>query len=123
MTNTISVNINIHQEFLADVLITAVEGGINYWVDVIEDYVWQENGQMISHPRASIKPIDEERLRPLGTGQIKIGIHRILNSDLVNPQIKSQIFRAVSEAFAGDIDATAADAIVQVALFDDIVYA
>lgn len=123
MTNTISVNINIPQEFLAAVLITAVEGGINYWVDVIEDYVWQEDGQLISHPRASIKPIDEERWRPLGTGQIKIGIARILNSDLVNPQIKSQIFCAVSEAWAGYIDATAADAIVQVALFDDIVYA
>ena len=123
MTNTIAINVDIPQEFLADVVITAVEGGINYWVDAIEDYVWQEDGQEISHPRASIKPMDEERWRPIGTNTIKIGIHRILNSEVVNPQLRSQIFRAVADANAGDIDAPVADAIVQVALFDDIVYA
>ena len=67
--------------------------------------------------------MDEESWRFIGTPTIKKGIDRILNGNLINPQIKYQIFGAVTVADAGDIDATAADAIVQVALFNDIVYA
>lgn len=103
---------------IADILCTAIEGGISYWVhsgkahrDDAGDYVWVrivENGATAG---TTCYHVDGAAIRRgialIITGQVKI---------------RSDIRAAVASGDAGNVDADAADCIVQAACFGDIVY-
>lgn len=110
-------------DFLANVLVTAVEGGINYWASV-ENYRTKEGPEYtLEDARALIK--DEYTgqhhdltLEVIGAGLLKIGSRDFE----LNPQMRKEILLANTISDAGDIDSADADAIVQAGLLGEVRY-
>lgn len=136
----------LSNEFLSQVLETAVEGGCSYWADVtIED---AEEGSDPDGARAfgmSDYSDDDERdddedqpvyraasflasKDPTKGGTLDLqgvadAIERLASGDVeVPPAIREIVVEAVQNEDAADIDAEAADCIIQIGLFDEIVY-
>lgn len=123
------------EQFLSDVLTTAVEGGINYWA-AVSDYKWHD-GDFVSIP-ASVKvhEIDEDPADasqpyyevgvPINIQDIGRAIARIMdvNDEIkyLSPQVRKEVFAASVDNDAGDIDADIADAIMQIAVLGEIRY-
>lgn len=135
------------EQFLADVIICAVEGGTGYWamaagyrwaditpaetrVTLIED----EHGPLFNdacrvfadtHGR---KPKIDEMLDQEGVHRVTIdtiaeGLSKIRSGHVrMNSTLLGTILNADTENDAGEIDADGADAIVQAALFGELVY-
>lgn len=93
---------------LFDLFVTAIEGGINYWADIL-DYNPTEHGEwsaLILDEADNIKyAITRETIRR-GIDDLSRGPYQHHYADLVND----------------NYDAITADVIVQLALFDGIVY-
>jgi hypothetical protein len=113
---------NDTQQFLSDVIVTAVEGGINYWSEIksykIRDGVAE--CQVRIDPRVDNSDNNWHILSPSG---IKSGILKINrgNTELCK-DYRKQIAGAWATKDAGDIDAPLADVIVQVALYGEIIF-
>lgn len=109
--------------FLADVLICSVEGGTGYWAQVSE---YKHDGLSeipLGQTSAVLYDTDEEVSYALTLGTIELGIHRILEFGFkINPTLRHTILQAWVSLDASEIDADAADVIVQAGLFDEIVY-
>ena len=107
------------QQFLEDVMTTAIEGGINYWaqvskVDAPKGYVWIREREDSGEPLGRM---------PFSVLDIELGITRVGMSDFqVGKDIRGWILTGSAENDAGDIDVDAADVIVQAAIFEEIVY-
>jgi hypothetical protein len=112
-------------KFLSDILITATEGGINYWAavfwimwdaerDVILEVVLQHidtNGQPCGE-RLTIKPTD-----------LEAAIAQVINRKVdVADYIWSMVVLGSAANAASEINPVAADALVQVALFGGVIY-
>lgn len=109
-------------EFLAYTVVAAVEGGINYWAE-IKDYQWREddNGRMTT-ASASVRA-ERGEWRELTPETIEAGIAKLKTGEVeINKTVLSWIVTGDALNDATDIDATAADCIVQVALFGELVY-
>lgn len=139
-------------DFLSDVLETAVEGACSYWADVsaetgedgadsgrardfgVSDYVEDDNddqdGDMVDADEAVmfteasfVVTKDPTLGGTLDLQGIADAIERIASGEVeVAPAIREIIMDAVRNDDASDIDAEAADCIVQVGLFDEVVY-
>jgi hypothetical protein len=127
------------QEFLADVITTAVEGGINYW-STVSGYKWffpdldggsAEHEEGMANAYVTVHPEDEDVSFYIDTEKIEEAINRILDAGPVGPNKSgglltrygwSQVCLASKESDAGEIDADIADCIVQVACFGELVY-
>ena len=112
-------------EFLDCVITTAVEGGIGYW-SVCHSYKWDG-----VPTRAVIQQFDEETGEPEGEcytvdrAFIAKALDRL--TDLSKPRLTGEeitkyIIFGVLDDDPGDIDADAADVIVQVGCFGEVVY-
>lgn len=113
-------------QFLADILCTALEGGIGYWAQAS---VYRHSGD----PAATLAVVHEyddaaddyspDRLE-ITPDAIAIGISRIRRGDLrnVTEYRRRDVLAAWRDNDAGDVDSDLADTIVQVALFGDVVY-
>lgn len=106
-----------NENFLTDILVTAVEGGINYWA-IVEGY--QHSGEpadrkvVVRHPEG----VAQVTLR-----DIVLAVRKIINKRVpVTPYIRDILVEADKTLDAGDIDAEVADVVVQVAAFGKIVY-
>ncbi len=53
---------------------------------------------------------------------VEVAVQRIISEEIVNESTRDTIFQAVREADACHIDADAADAILQIAMFGEIVF-
>lgn len=116
------------EEFLADILTTAVEGGINSWAEVTE-YKWE--GLAHRDYFAVIVDAEDDDFPPT-----KITIHTIAKGIDVIKGLDYQpnyfgdggsYWRTFLEAYRtngedGDYDAIVADWIVQAGIFGEIVY-
>jgi len=142
-------------DFLSDVLETAVEGACSYWADVsaettgdgadagrprdfnVSDYVEDDNddrddrdGDIVDDDEPAlfteasfIVSKDPTLGGTLDLQGIADAIERITSGEVeVPPAIREIIMDAVRNGDATDIDAEAADCIVQVGLFDEVVY-
>tara|TARA_R100000697_G_scaffold83665_1_gene95720 strand:+ start:134 stop:502 length:369 start_codon:yes stop_codon:yes gene_type:complete len=114
---TIHVAIELDHEFLSDVLTTAVSGGITYWADVTEHakdlYEIAPNVEM----RMEFEP------QALSSDHIAIGIRKAMErTPGCAMHIRRRITQAVQYQDASCIDAGDADVIVQLAVFESIVY-
>ena len=110
-------------EFLTDILITAVESGIDYWA-VVRNY---------SHERGTVEiaeDADESGVAPddaewhfVDVNVIERGLMRIKRPEFqINKTMRGWIVTGDATNDACDIDALAADAVIQAALFGELVY-
>ena len=109
-------------DFLCNVLVTAAEGGINYWAE-LSGYKWEQDDQKnMTTARVSVKSHDGI-LYEVTPDVIQAGIDKVKSGVIeLNKDILKAILVADVINDAGDIDSDAADCIVQAALFDKIVY-
>ena len=121
----IVVTAQVSLQTLADILITAVEGGIGYWSQTVT-YRWTEGP---IHTYADIIEVDEDedeedhKHHKIDLEVIKRGIERCLSGAVKpSPSLREMIHRAVVEDDAGHVDSDAADVVVQAGLFSEIVY-
>lgn len=130
----------VRAEFLADVLSTAVEGGIGYWSKV-SDYSWYQpslgstrsclynvgeaNAYVTVHEWGS--ELEPGRVVTVGVDDMARAMKRIANEDL---GLRPEIIRAIRENNytngtsdqVEDIDASLADIIMQVAVLGEVIY-
>jgi len=106
-------------KFLEDIVITAIEGGVNFWADV-RDYNYSTPGSVSARIRDS-ESVGEWEVVNMDTIAKGLGLIR-KNNDLVGDVYLGYIKTAESEKDAGIIDADTATAIVEVALFGEVVY-
>ena len=116
------------EEFLADIITTAIEGGTGYWA-LVHEYKWSER------PPSEVYAVISEDEEQIGSEAEAPGYHRIdidviakgigrIREDAfpINSHLKAEILLADRENEGGDIDADSADAIVQAAIFGELVY-
>jgi len=135
----------LDDEFLSQVLETAVEGACSYWADVsadsegddagadgardfdvgdyVEDSGEADEGSRFYKSASFLVSGDPAQGGTLDLHGIADAIERIADGEAqVPPAIREVILAAVQEADGTAIDAEAADCIVQIGLFDEIVY-
>jgi hypothetical protein len=123
--NKFIVVVELDDESLADILVTAVEGGIGYWSECSE---YQHNGTPgIAAKDVFAVIIDTED--PEFSGSIRIdldiisrGIKNILAKDIIRKSALDEILRAICEDDVGMIDADYADCIIQAGLWGELRY-
>jgi len=111
----IHVAIELDQEFLRDVLSTAICGGITYWADITE------HTEDLCEIAPKESPDDFES-QALSIDHMAIGIRHALEKDSCAMHIRKAITNAVQYKDAGCIDADCADVIAQLAVFEKIVF-
>jgi hypothetical protein len=124
------------EQFLADVITTAVEGGVGYWSQCSQ-YQWTDpsmesgrlrvvvgEGRPDEGTRATIEDMeDDNREHHITPSVIQNGIGKIKSGKVgVNKQIRTWIAEGDAENDAGMIDADCADVIVQAGLFGEVRY-
>lgn len=137
---------DLSDDFLSRVLQVAAEGGCGYWADVeaesesdagkldgardfdVSDYV-EDDADMrgdrdVQYEAASfLAREDPAQGGTLDLQGVADAIERIVNDEVeVAPAIRAIIVAAIEEDDPADIDGEVADCIVQVGLFDEIVY-
>lgn len=118
----VKIEVELDRDFLSCVLITASEGGINYWADVLK--VEDEGEDRMAIFLAMRANEDEEPRFKVDHETVVRGIQRLLDGSVrVDSQIRGYLSRAVAERDdAGDVDAYVADCIVQAGIFNELVY-
>lgn len=119
---TITINIEISDDTCADIMCTALEGGIGYWC-VADDirYVGGDS-EYLSFVALDDNDADAEPFGKVTYDTIRIGIERILLDRVkIRRDLRNQVL-SVTNPDRTDIDADAADCIVQAGLFNDVVY-
>jgi len=123
------------ERFLADILTTAVEGGINYW-SAVSDYQWFS--ETLGASRPGISRMSDTRVRVhemnddgdyasegvlVTLGTIARGVNLILRGEVpIRQDMVSDIREGSRENDAGYIDADGADCIVQAAILGELRY-
>jgi len=121
----VKIDVELDDQFLGDIMTTALEGGIGYWsacskVKRLEDLTIVS---CLIHEITDDESDYEEKGVPLTLKDIGRGLQLLLSGYVgVNSTVLGYISRGVAEQDAGHIDADAADAIVQAALLGDIKY-
>lgn len=121
------------EEFLADIITTAIEGGIGYWSQCSQ-YQWVDDDGRIrvvvgerrpnEGARATIEDIeDDQREYHVTPSVIQNGLRAIVDGKVqVNDRIRQSIAEGDAESDAGQMDADDADVIVQAGLFGEVRY-
>jgi hypothetical protein len=113
-------------DFEIDVLTTACEGGIGHWCYAAGEVVRREDlGILEITDLQDTEGDDDWRVASLKANQITAGIHRALafrNSKGRAPSWHDELARAWRDQDAGMIDVGIADVIVQMIVFNEIVY-
>lgn len=116
-----------------DVLTIAVEGGIAYWVNEeihdkrIKGVKIGRNKELdvLSITFAQIDKMDKQPAADfiLTRGLIREAMNKIHRGEVaINPDIRDWVATALRDNDASGIDADAADAIVQIAIYGEIVF-
>lgn len=114
------------EDFLADVLVSIVEdGGYNGWRQILPGTYHYEPA---NEARVSIREIgdgrpEEEALHEVDIETIARGISKLQQGEIkINSELLGWILAGSAKNDAGDIDAEAADVILQAALFGELIY-
>jgi hypothetical protein len=119
----IRINQTLTDEFLEDIMVTMVESGdgcIWYW-GRIKDVVRREDLNVTSFEVTDDDDMISE-WKTIDHGVVADAIQDLLDGTVKCGYPLEYIRRGVMELDAGDIDSTAADCIVQAALFGELVY-
>lgn len=140
MTRAATLTVPLPDQFLADVLTTAVEGGITYWVeraDSVEragrdDPAFEHLSVLAVHGIVCIEGHAEGQQLDVDLDTVARGISLLLGPDSpVNATIRRYVQYALDDLrrggddatyAAGHIDADAADCIVQAGLFGEVAF-
>ena len=118
------------KQFLFDVFVTAIEGGINFWA-AVSQYHWQkpDGSDDLDGFFATVHELneDESDYREVGinvnSDTIAAGIHRIVSGKCnVHKDYVGSIHNASLENDAGFLDAYDASMIVQAGMLGDVIY-
>lgn len=116
-TYELTIKHTIDDELLNSIIITAIEGGINYWANITDtgdSFNWQIEGT--EETKDDFWPLI---LNPQG---VLRGLEKLCKEQYCNQRIYDYIMHAIADNDGSHIDADAADVIVQVALFNKLVY-
>lgn len=133
----IKAAIELEPKFFADVLSTIIDSNIADWAEG-RNFEHTNDGDYL---RCEMRPHRQEGLVfdegdkrndwiEIGYAEVEAAMQKVINHQagvdgakpLCTPYIAKYILDAVLEQDAGHIDAEAADVIIQVALFDEIVF-
>jgi len=129
----ITIPVTLDPQFLHDVFVTALEGGIGYWSDCHE-YRWSlgapsHEADLVGFYATVVDAEgDDDTVHRIDRPAIVRGVERILTGQAtccgkpIGSHLVGTVARAVVGGDAGDIDAEIADVIVQIGLFGEIVY-
>lgn len=115
------------EQWLADVLTTAVEGGVNYWASVSE-YKWQDRAPAdvyaVIHDQEDDEPGAGHRVT---IDTIAHGLSTLRRARATEAWLQSESWRRVLDSDRtngdeGDFDAGDADCIVQAGIFGEVIY-
>ena len=127
-TRRIAINVEVPNTFAADVLTTAVEGGINYWC-CADSIVRDDNLSVLKVIGPQDNEDNETRWDDITLDTIFLGIQRIISEAVpIRNDLFIQVLRGVmaagngDEFAAGEIDSDAADCVVQAGLFNELTY-
>lgn len=120
---TIQVQFDIADQLCADILCTALEGGIGYWSSASDIKKSQgEDWQYVSAVLTDCEG-DEDWKHVVDYAAIRLGIQRVLDPGFrVNQSIRAAVLSCALGPDNADYDAETADVIVQAACFNEIVY-
>lgn len=108
-------------DFLASVLVTAVEGGVNHWA-AIKDYKWLEDADK-NLTSAAVELNDGFGWKRVGLNMVASGIGKLKRGTVpIADGLKATLVLADKENDASDVDSELADCIVQAGLFGKLVY-
>lgn len=119
---TVDRKIKVTQQDIDDIMVTALEGGINYWCDrvkVIGEYLGEYASEQIARDGLLLL-YDAE-----SNEEYQLSLGKFLNG--LQKAIEDHWFEDY-EWYEGDeldpcnIDADVADVIIQLALFDDVIF-
>jgi hypothetical protein len=117
--------VGARDEFLRDIAITAVEGGIGYWAR-IRRYRWGTLDNMLPFPEVRIVPAEAPVYFTecdITRETIEKGLAKLNDpAVLIGANLRGTLLAAAAELDAGNIDADGADAIVQLGLFGELVF-
>ena len=105
-------------QFLKDVLVTAVEGGVTSWVERIRNYKPDDGTVTLVYENPNAQG---SLTKDLTIEDVARGLARICDGSAQCGN-RDHIKRAYDEMESGDIDADDADCIVQVAVLGEIVF-
>jgi hypothetical protein len=124
VSRTIKVDVPVKEEFILDVLVTACEGGITYWVEKARN-IERGGRDGLDYLSLEVSPVetDTPEWRLISATTVLQGLTRILTGEVkVREDIAASVRNAVFNDDAGEIDSDGADVIVQAGLFNEIVY-
>lgn len=106
--------------YLADVMTTAIEGGINYWASIDTVSQIEDPTEILGwrYDAARVVDLEDGEEYTINLDTIARGLNRIAKI-----QPRGRIAAADRDMDAGDLDAIDADIIVQFGLFGEHVYA
>lgn len=118
-------------QFCADILITGVEGGIDYWIEGIDDYRWDCDGKDVqvyitwAHDDNSNKSYYERMF--LNWETVHNGLKHILSDTNYDTLAYAYGWRqrwieAIINRNAGEFDVSDADEIIQAGIFEKKIY-
>lgn len=118
----INVPIEVTQQDVDDIMVTALEGGINYWCEGIEvvnnDYKGGEYGSdVISRGGTLILSVEDDEPVELTLEKFQNGLQKFISSGSAEYGVINN-----DELDCGMIDAPASDLIIQYAVFGEIVF-
>ena len=115
--------VEVDDQLLADILITAVEGGSDYWAHYTN--LQYEDGNLVSVVVSEEEPSFDDTCRSATVtphdlaGAIESLASRTCNQGANYPQYP---YRHIQRVIEGDVDAETADVILQIAVLGEVVY-
>lgn len=119
MKLTINFEVEYDNECVDNIMSTALDGGITYWCDcaeVVDNYLGEYASDQISRGGTlRLHDSDEDKWYELNLEKFTKGLAKIVEDRGLDVLYEGKID-------AGEIDAEDADAIIQYAIFGEIVY-
>lgn len=124
------LDVRISNEDIDDIMVSALESGINYWcrkAEVKGDYLGEYASDQISRGGELIlHDIEENKIYTLSKENFIEGVKKYIvagNTGCIDRETDSiGIYTGKLGLDTGNIDAEAADCILQYALFGDVIY-
>ena len=116
---SISLDVDLSQQDIDDIMVTALEGGINYWcrrAKVVGEYLGEAASDQISRG-GSLILYDAE-----SSDKWELTLEKFLNGVKLYFEQGCHVQVEDNAIEIGDIDAGDADCIVQFALFGEVVF-
>lgn len=111
----LTIEIDVPEQLLKDILVTAVEGGSNYWAK-FKEIARDESLDIVSvqiRQHESQKPTEWDLITPI---TLMKGLELLTKADF--PNAKPCLMRCIDESY----DALDADIVLQMTMFSEVVY-